>query len=48
MMNNKQLNIFNDSYQRCIADLKFIDRFYEIFLSSSDEIKRKRSMNLRG
>jgi len=28
---------FNDSFERCINDPLFLDRFYEVFLSSSDE-----------
>jgi len=29
---------FNDSFERCINDPLFLDKFYEIFLSSSDEV----------
>ena len=29
---------FNDSFERCINDPFFLDKFYEIFLSSSDEV----------
>ena len=29
---------FNDSFERCINDPLFLDEFYEIFLSSSDEV----------
>ena len=29
---------FNDSFERCINDPLFLDQFYEIFLSSSDEV----------
>ena len=32
---------FNDSFERCINDPLFLDKFYEIFLSSSDEVYRK-------
>ncbi len=28
----------NDSFERCINDPLFLDKFYEIFLSSSDEV----------
>ena len=36
-----QFQVFNDSFERCIIDPKFLERFYEIFLSSSDEVKEK-------
>ena len=29
---------FNESFERCLNDLSFLDEFYEIFLSSSDEV----------
>ena len=29
---------FNDSFERCINDPLFLDQFYEVFISSSDEI----------
>ncbi len=29
---------FNDSFERCINDPFFLDKFYDIFLSSSDEV----------
>jgi len=29
---------FNESFERCINDPLFLDKFYEIFLSSSDEV----------
>jgi len=29
---------FHQSFERCVNDPRFIDKFYEIFLSSSDEI----------
>jgi len=29
---------FSDSFERCINDPLFLDQFYEVFLSSSDEI----------
>ena len=28
----------NDSFERCINDPLFLDKFYKIFLSSSDEV----------
>ena len=30
---------FNESFERCVNDPLFLDKFYEIFLSSSDEVK---------
>ena len=30
---------FNDSFERCINDPLFLDQFYEIFISSSDDIR---------
>ena len=32
------MNQFNESFERCINDPLFLDQFYEIFLSSSDEV----------
>ena len=29
---------FNESFERCVNDPRFLDKFYEIFLSSSDEV----------
>ena len=33
--------VFNDSFQTCYADPEFINRFYKVFLGSSDEVKAK-------
>jgi hemoglobin-like flavoprotein len=33
--------IFTDSYVKCTSNPKFLDTFYELFISSSDEIKEK-------
>lgn len=41
MTTEDQFKLFNDSFERCIVDKKFLDRFYEFFISSSDEIKGK-------
>ncbi len=30
---------FNESFERCVNDPLFLDKFYEIFLLSSDEVK---------
>lgn len=32
---------FNDSLERCLAKSDFLDRFYEIFLASSPEVRAK-------
>jgi len=29
---------FNETFERCVNDPLFLDRFYEIFLASSDEV----------
>ena len=29
---------FNESFERCVNDPLFLDKFYEIFLASSDEV----------
>jgi len=29
---------FNESFERCLNDISFLDKFYEVFLSSSDEV----------
>jgi hemoglobin-like flavoprotein len=33
--------IFNNSYERCTKDDQFFDRFYQIFLASNEEVKKK-------
>jgi len=30
--------LFNDSFERCLNDINFLDKFYEIFFSSSEEV----------
>ena len=30
---------FNESFERCVNNPLFLDQFYDIFLSSSDEVK---------
>ena len=40
-MTDRDLELFNDSLERCTAGPGFIDRFYELFLASSDEVKQK-------
>ncbi len=40
-MNKGHLQEFNDSFERCIASPLFLDRFYEKFTSSSEEVAKK-------
>jgi hemoglobin-like flavoprotein len=35
------IQIFNDSFDRCNRDPAFLDRFYDIFISSNDEVSEK-------
>ncbi len=35
------IDIFRDSYERCTAVASFMDRFYERFMYSSDEVAQK-------
>ena len=35
------LHLFNDSFDRCISQSDFLDRFYDRLLDSSDEIAAK-------
>ena len=37
-MGEPNSELFNQSLDRCLAEPGFMDRFYEIFLASSDEI----------
>ncbi|MCG3192504.1 MAG: hypothetical protein DIJKHBIC_01751 [Thermoanaerobaculia bacterium] len=40
-MNLKDLEVFNDSYERCSASPEFVARFYELFVASSPEVAEK-------
>ncbi len=40
-MNEKIIELFSDSYERCCAQSVFMDLFYQYFISSSDEIQAK-------
>jgi hypothetical protein len=31
--------LFNDSFERCMKDSDFLDRFFDIFMSMSDDIR---------
>lgn len=41
MIHEHWVQIFNDSFERCIDDPAFLDRFYDIFISSNDEVAQK-------
>ena len=40
-MTEQERELFNDSLERCMQRTDFIDRFYQIFLASSDEVRKK-------
>ena len=40
-MQDNLKDAFNNSFQTCITDPLFLDRFYVSFISSSEEIKEK-------
>lgn len=40
-VSEKDCELFNDSYQRCLRKPGFLDRFYEIFVNSSPEVAEK-------
>lgn len=40
-MTEKDLQLFNDSLERCTAQPEFLSRFYELFVASSPEIAEK-------
>lgn len=40
-MTELELEEFNDSISRCMKNEHFIDRFYEIFLASSEAVREK-------
>ena len=40
-MDAKDAELFNDSLGRCSRTPEFLDRFYELFLASSDEVAGK-------
>lgn len=41
MIQRYSVKIFNDSFERCSRDPAFLERFYEVFISSSDEVREK-------
>ena len=40
-MDKMDAELFNDSLERCSRKPDFLDRFYDIFLASSDEVTKK-------
>jgi len=40
-MHERDSELFNDSYERCMRQSGFLERFYEIFVASSDEVAAK-------
>ena len=40
-MTDAELALFNDSLTRCTSDPRFLERFSELFLASSDEVRHK-------
>ena len=41
MIGEHWIEIFNDSFERCNGDPAFLDRFYDIFISSNSEVAEK-------
>lgn len=40
-MTERDIELFNDSLERCTSRPEFLDRFYEMFLNSSPEVAEK-------
>jgi len=40
-MTSSEIDIFNDSLSRCVADARFMERFYDLFLAASAEVREK-------
>jgi hemoglobin-like flavoprotein len=40
-LNEREAELFNDSLERCTSGRRFLDRFYELFVSSSAEVAAK-------
>jgi len=40
-MGECEAELFNDSYERCLRQPGFLERFYEIFMASSEEVAAK-------
>ena len=37
----RMLEVYTESLQRCLDHPQFLDRFYELFLASSEEVRKK-------
>lgn len=40
-LNERDIELFNDSLERCTSGRRFLDRFYELFVTSSAEVAAK-------
>jgi hemoglobin-like flavoprotein len=40
-LNERDIELFNDSLERCTSGRRFLDRFYELFAGSSAEVAAK-------
>jgi hemoglobin-like flavoprotein len=40
-LNEGDIELFNDSLERCTSGRRFLDRFYELFVASSTEVAAK-------
>jgi hypothetical protein len=40
-LNERDIELFNDSLERCTTGRRFLDRFYELFVASSAEVAAK-------
>ncbi len=40
-MDETEIELFNDSLARCMSGGQFVQRFYELFLASSEEVRDK-------
>jgi hemoglobin-like flavoprotein len=40
-MTERDIELFNNSLERCVDRPEFLDRFYELFMGSSDEVASK-------
>lgn len=40
-MTEEENDLFSNSLTRCVSNPKFLERFYELFMNSSDEVREK-------
>ena len=40
-MSESDAEVFNDSFERCLSRPGMLERFYELYLASSDEVRAK-------